>query len=333
LLFWPVITIKREKLSPVVIISINKETFVNEIKENILATLAYFDLFNYPLTSGEIFLFLKNKYEQDEFDRALKCLTGNQAIYQFSNFYTLKNNYSLIARRCAGNKKAAEMIKIAGRVSDILIKFPYVRAIAISGSLSKNFADENSDIDLFIITAKNRLWIARTLMHAFKKLTFLVNKQDYFCMNYYIDEQQLEIVEKTIYTAIEVVTLIPLQGDSMIEQFYAANAWTRDYLPNKIMRVSCAKPVKPSFLRSLFEKALNNSFGNAIDNMLMNITASRWRKKTVLKKVNSKGSIMGMDANKHYAKPDPKNFQSKLLERYENKISRILIEPQNLLAN
>ncbi|MDB4925143.1 nucleotidyltransferase domain-containing protein [Mucilaginibacter sp.] len=319
--------------SPALIISTNNRASVTEVKENILATLAYFDLFNYPLTSVEIYLFLKNKYEQDDFDGALRCLIANQSVYQFSEFYTLKNDYSLITRRCAGNKKAAELIKIGGKVSDILIKFPYVRGIAISGSLSKNFADENSDIDLFIITAKNRLWIARTLMHAFKKLTYLVNKQDYFCMNYYIDEEQLEIVEKTIYTAIEVVTLIPLQGDATIENFYAANAWTREYLPNKIMRLSSAKPLKPVLFKVLFEKLLNNRLGNAIDNMLMRITASRWLKKTLSKRVNSKGSIMGLDANKHYAKPDPKNFQSKLLEQYQNKISSMLISPQNILAN
>jgi predicted nucleotidyltransferase len=138
-------------------------------------------------------------------------------------------------------------------LAQLLIKFPYVRGIGISGSLSKNFADENSDIDLFIITKKNRLWIARTLMHLFKKLTFLVNKQHYYCMNYYIDEQQLEIVEKNIYTAIEVVTLIPLQGDGAFASFYSANAWTKDYLPNKVMRISSAKPSKRHLLKSCVE--------------------------------------------------------------------------------
>nr|WP_255547642.1 nucleotidyltransferase domain-containing protein [Mucilaginibacter sp. dw_454] len=225
------------------------------------------------------------------------------------------------------------MIKVAHKIGDWLIRFPYVRGIAISGSLSKNYADENSDIDLFIITAKNRLWIARTLMHAFKKLTFLVGKEDYFCMNYYIDEDQLEIREKNNYTAVEVVTLIPLQGDAVIEQFYAANAWTRDYLPNKIMRISSAKPLKPSIFKTLFEKLLNNRLGNAIDTLLMNITSGRWSKKTEQKKVNSKGAVMAMDTGKHYAKPDPGNFQAGLLAQYESKISQIIVEPQNLLAN
>ncbi len=306
---------------------------MNAARENILATLAYFDIFKYPLTSGEIYLFLKNKYDQNDFELALKYLVASQSIYQFSNFYTLRNDHELIVRRYIGNQKAADLIKIAVKVGDMLIKFPYVRGIAISGSLSKNFADENSDIDLFIITAKNRLWIARTLMHAFKKLTYLVNKQDYFCMNYYIDEDQLEIKEKTIYTAIEVVTLIPLQGDNVIEQFYAVNGWTREYLPNKIMRISSAKPLKPTLFKLVIEKILDNRFGNAIDNILMKITAGRWLKKTESKKLNSKGAIMSMDTGKHYAKPDPGNFQAKLLEQYQQKISQILVVPENLLAN
>src|SRR5476651_1607174 len=123
-------------------------------------------------------------------------MVANQYIYSFGEFYTLKNDPLLMTRRMAGSQKAAELIKIAQRVSNILIRIPYVKGIAISGSLSKNYADDDSDIDLFIITSKNRLWIARTLMHCVKKLSFLFNKQHYFCMNYYVDESQLEIAEK-----------------------------------------------------------------------------------------------------------------------------------------
>jgi predicted nucleotidyltransferase len=306
---------------------------MSEIKENILATLAYFDMFSYPLTKAEVYLFLKNKYNYEFFEDALKCLLNDGIIHQFDSFYTLKNDQYLIVRRNEGNKKAAELIKIAGKVGNFLIRFPYVRGIAISGSLSKNFADENSDIDLFIITEKNRLWVARTIMHCFKKLTFLINKEHLFCMNYYIDMQQLEIVEKNAYTAIEVGTLIPLQGDVVFEKFYAANAWIRDYIPNKNMRISSAKPVKNSIFKTAFEYLLNIPIGNLIDNMLMKITAGRWSKKTILKKLNNHGIVLGMATGKHFAKPDPVNFQNKLLTRYENKVSQLLNDYENSLAH
>jgi predicted nucleotidyltransferase len=268
-----------------------------------------------------------------DFNRALKYLVDVGSVYQFDKLYSLKNDPELVRRRINGNKKAAELIAIAQKVSNLLIRFPYVRGIAISGSLSKNFADENSDIDLFIITAPNRLWIARTLMHLFKKLTYLANKQDYFCMNYYVDEQGLEIVEKTIYTAIEIVTLIPLQGDTQFEQFYLSNSWTRDYLPNKVMRLSSAKPLKSGILKTGFEFLFNNQLGNLVDDALMRITAGRWLKKTAQKKLNAKGKIMALEAGKHYAKPNPGNFQNRLLTRYQNKISNLLIIPENSLAH
>ncbi len=257
---------------------------MSEIKRNILTTLAYFDLFNYPLTMDEVYLFLPAKYDYGEFGYALRSLVIDRLLYKFEKYYTLKNEPFLIERREKGNAKAAEMIAIAGKVGDLLIRFPYVRGIAISGSLSKNFADDDSDIDLFIITAKNRLWIARTIMHCFKKLTFLFKKEHYFCMNYYIDEQDLLIHEKNIYTATEVATLMPLHGETVFEQFYLTNGWTREYLPNKCLRLATAKPVKSSLFKRFVESLFNNPVGNFIDSMLMRVTAKRWLKKMLQKK-------------------------------------------------
>ncbi len=297
---------------------------MSKIKKSILATLAYFDLFDYPLTIDELRLYLSIRCTGGSFEYELKCLIIDRRIFNFDRFYTLKNDYYLVERRLKGNTKADEMIATAKRVGNLLIRFPYVKGIAISGSLSKNFADDKSDIDFFIITQSNKLWIARTIMHCFKKLTFLVNKEDYFCMNYYIDEQALQIREKNIYTAIEVTTLIPLHGDTTFEQFYMANAWYRDFLPNKLMRLTTAKAVKKSFLTRLIEKFFNNKLGEAIDNRLMKITTSRWLKKTQAQKLNAKGLVMSMDADKHYAKPDPKNFQQKLINRYQTRITEII---------
>ena len=310
---------------------INKN--LSEIKENILATLAYFDMFSYPLTRAEVYLFLQSKHSYELFDDALKYLVKGGTVHQFDKFYTLNSDHYIAVRRLEGNQKAAALIKIAEKVGTLLIRFPYVRGIAISGSLSKNFADADSDVDLFIITEKNRLWIARTIMHFFKKLTFLVNKEHLFCMNYYIDMQQLEIAEQNIYTAIEVGTLIPLQGDITFEKFYAANTWTREFLPNKNMRIASAKPVKTEFFKQLFEGILNILPSNTIDNLLMKITTNRWMKKTLSNRLNSHGGVLGLLTDKHYAKPDPINFQRNLLSKYENKVSQLLSEYENNMAH
>jgi len=64
----------------------------------------------------------------------------------------------------------------------------------------------------------------------------------------------------------------------------------------------------------------------------MEITSSRWAKKMLLKKRNDHGIIMGMDAGKHFAKPDPRNFQQKLLAKYEYRVSTLTEYLENSLA-
>jgi hypothetical protein len=305
---------------------------LSPIEENIIATLAYFDLFSYPLNRGEIYLFLPVKCDMNVFNHSLNSLVNDRHIYRFEKFYSLKDDFYLVQRRIKGNKKAGELMLTAEKVCNVLIKFPYVRGVGISGSLSKNFADEDSDIDLFIITAKNRLWIARTLMHMLKKLAYVAGKQHYFCLNYYIDEQNLQIPEQNIYTAAEVVTLIPLQGDIAFVDFFAANAWCRRFLPNNIMRLSIAKPASKGRFKLFIESLLNNGFGNWLDDRLWHITASRWNKKTAAKQRNIKGQVMVMNTGKHFAKPDPEDFQSNLMTRYRLKMESLLKEDQHSLA-
>jgi predicted nucleotidyltransferase len=295
-------------------------------KSNILSTLAYFDLFNYPLTQREIWLFLQNTCSSKEFNESLSDLTYRAVVNKFGEFYSLQNELSISTSRTGGNKKAAELIKTAKKVSKLLSKFPFVRGIGISGSLSKNFADDDSDIDLFIITAENKLWVTRTFMHCFKKITFLFNRQHFFCMNYYVDEKELEIEEKNIYTATELVTLIPMQGEIAFKNFYAANSWSKLFLPNHFLRVSSSENIKFFLPKYIIEKMLNNRFGNWLDNYLMKITAGRWQKKTFENKKNNRGVTMSMIAKKHLAKPDPVFFQSNLLNRYSEKVSRVVTQ-------
>ncbi|MEO6490968.1 MAG: hypothetical protein ABIO04_13585 [Ferruginibacter sp.] len=286
------------------------------IRKDILATLTYFNMFDYPLRKREIFLFLSHHDELHEFEDALGVLLNESMIYKIGEFYSLHNNYSLAERRIKGNEKAVSMLTKAGKAASLIANFPFVTGVAVSGSLSKNFADDAADIDFFIITNANRLWIARTFLHVFKKFTFLLNLQHYFCMNYFIDEAELTIVEKNVYTATEIATLLPLWGNVSFEEFYAANSWTKKFLPNNYMRISSAKDKRRGRAILLIEKLMNNKAGDWIDTFLMKLTAKSWSAKTRKQKINSRGIVMSMDVSKHYSKPNPQNFQQKLLKHY-----------------
>jgi predicted nucleotidyltransferase len=297
---------------------------LKKIRQNILKTLAYFDIFNYPLTNEEVRLFLPQKCNQLVVNEILYQLIRENRIYKLNNFYSLQNQPELAEIRMAGNKRAIKLLKIARRAAKLLSWFPYVESVAVSGSLSKNFADEKADIDFFIITSANRLWIARTFMHIFKKLTFLAGKQNWFCMNYYIDVMEMEIVEKNRFTAMEIITLMPMQGINCFRKFIDANYWTSNYFAKQIILNERNGEIKKMFFRKCIEKIFNSHPGDLTEKWLMNLTDKRWKKKTKKGKVNEHGHRIGMIVDRHFSKPNPEIFQSKVLQQYEYKVSQLL---------
>lgn len=296
---------------------------MNTLCRNILKTLAYFDIFNYPLTAEEIIQFLPEKNTKSAFDESLKNLLQEKLIFKISRFYSLQNREMLAARRIEGNKRALHQLKIARRIAKFLSGFPFVKCVCVSGSLSKDFADKKSDIDFFIITEADRLWIARSFMHLFKKLSYLAGKQHWFCMNYYVDEKGMEIVEKNIFTAMEIVTLKPMQGKQYFKRFIDSNSWTKNYFPRKKISIVDDRIEKIKLQRSI-EKIFQSKFGDAIEKWLMNVTDKRWKKKTERNKLNNHGERISMIVSPHFSKPNPDIFQLKIINEYDLRVNQLL---------
>lgn len=295
-----------------------------EIEKSILKVLVYFDIFHYPLTSQEIKSFLDRSVVDKDFTKTIDELVLAKKIFRLDEFYALQNDPSLIERRKKGNEQAAILLMKARQIASRLYKFPYIKAIGVSGSVSKNFADEHADIDYFIITKANRLWIARTLLHLFKKSPFVKNSDRHYCMNYFIDEAELLIEEKNIYTATEVFTLIPVAGNGRMKKFFLANEWSHSYFPNRSL-----PPVKEdvkrsrSWLKNLAESFLNNKLGDWLDNYFMKLTTKRWKKKEEEQKLNTKGERMGLKTSKHCSKPNPIFFHDWFMSKYERRLEEM----------
>jgi hypothetical protein len=291
------------------------------LRASILKVLAYFDLFNYPVSAEEILFFLDQDVQAPELDQVLEALIAGKYLFRLDRFYSLRDDPRAAERRIRGNKHAAELLVIADRVSRFLYQFPYVRGIGISGSLSKHFADENADIDYFIITRSNRLWIARTFMHLFKKWSFLTGRQHWYCMNYYVDEDALEIEEKNIFTATELITLLPACGNGGLVKFFDANDWATAYFPQYRQRQREATIYPPpSFLKRALEKVFDNRAGDRLDDFLRRLTSRRWKHKEDRGVLNEKGNKMSLKTGKHFSRPNPEGFQQKILTVYSEKL-------------
>jgi hypothetical protein len=293
------------------------------MQEDIIATIAYFDLFHYPLTAEEIVYFMETPAAQPAVEKALDQLVLQAIVFSIDGFFSLHNDAGLAGRRKAGNLRAVPLLKKARRIAAFLAAFPYVRGVAVSGSLSKSFAAENADIDFFLVTESNRLWLARTIMHCFKKLTFLFNLQDCFCMNYYVDTTALEIHEKNKFTAVEIATLLPLQGQAVFAEFFRANQWKNNWLPNSSNRLTEAAAANPLHWGRFIELCFNNRLGNRLEHWCRQLTDKRWKQKTQRGKKNSNGIVMSLLAGEHTARPDPVAFQAQLLNRYQLRLNEL----------
>ncbi len=293
------------------------------LQQNILKTLSYFDIFHYPLLATEIREYLPEAISLQELQQELDAMQYHEMIFKLDEFYALRDDLFLAIRRRNGNRLAATELTNAAKAARRLFKFPFVKGLAISGSLSKNYADENTDIDFFIITQTNRLWIARTLMHVFFKWALFTKQDRLYCMNYYIDESAMEIPEQNIFTAMEIITLIPAAGTGCVEGFMQANKWTATHFPLAVSKNALLQKSRKGIAGFIAEKILSGKLGNYIDNRLFKMTARHWQQKKSQLKINAKGICTGMLAGKHFAKPDPKNFQYKILSQYENRLKNI----------
>lgn len=294
------------------------------LQKSILKVVAYFNLFNYPVTYGEIKNFIDRPVSDASLTDALHALIANSILYKKNGFYALTPHYTQVERRVAGNAAAATRLKLANKLARFLSWFPFIRGVAVSGSLSKNFAYKGSDIDFFIITAPNRLWVARMFFLSFFYVARLFGIKNWFCLNYFIDTNALEIPEKNIYTAIEIATLMPKQGKELFADFYESNAWVYNYLPNYTPALHSAANDKSIWLKTMIEWMLNKTVGDKLNSLLHRFYKKRWGKMLAKKKFAKNGFQFGSYiAGEHVCKPIPHYFQAKILGRLEDKMKEI----------
>lgn len=291
------------------------------LSKSILRTLLYFDIFKYPLTTEEVFHRLQtNHVTADDVREELKRMSKQSQVYSFDNFYSVQNNPLLEKRRKQGNLLAQKCLKLAEDKARLIASFPFVRAVMVSGSLSKEYMDEKSDLDFFIITKPKRLWIARTFLVFYKRL-FLSGSHKFFCVNYFVDEEHLEIEEKNLFTATELATLMPLYGKEYYAKLIEANRWITHYLPNFIPRRTEQIPfceIGPTKIIS--EHLLNLIGGNLLERIFMNLTGKRW-KKIYQSKYEKKDFDIAFKTKSHVSKNHPNFFQKKITELYQERLT------------
>jgi hypothetical protein len=300
----------------------NKQSVLNSsVSKSIIKTLAYFDVFSYPITFNEIYEYASIKSAAVLFEEELNILLKNEVIFKTGDFYALSNNPLLAIKRNNENRLATEQLPQAIKVGKFIGKLPFVKAVGISGSLSKNVAYDNSDFDYFIITETNRLYVCRFILGLYRRFTKLLKKEYHVCCNYIIDENHLIIPEKNIYTAIEIASLIPVAGKNVLLNFYYENNWRNATLPNERRHIIPA--TKKIILKQSLEILIGNIFGNILDSLFRKIAIKRFNNLIKKGKNYNKRGLCFAQFDKHICKNTPGTFQNKLLDKYKKRLQNL----------
>ncbi|MCK5320715.1 hypothetical protein KAJ61_05005 [Candidatus Parcubacteria bacterium] len=221
-----------------------KNQIINKnIKEAILKTIAFFDMFDYPLTPFEIWTFCGIKCEINEILEALN--NNNLPLKTKYGFYFLNNRSEIVDIRQMRYNYANRKFKRALKIARLFKIIPWIKMIAVGNSIGANNLRDDSDIDFFIITEAKRIWVTRWFCVGLAKFLNLrpqpLKKRDTICLSFYITDDNLELKKlmlpenkiHDVYFVYWLANLVPIYNkDNSYLKLINANVWLKECLPN-----------------------------------------------------------------------------------------------------
>lgn len=298
-----------------------------DVRLAILRALAYADIFDFAPDRSALYQALEYPgISYARFEQTLQEMQAEGAIIADGERSMLAGRAALSTtwrrrQRCSALKKQS-----AYRYTALIRCLPFIRMVAITGTLAAESAEASDDIDLFLITEPGRVWLARALTVVVVRLAALSGVT--LCPNYLIAADALELSERNLYTARELVQMQPLFGAAWHHQFRACNRWALDYLPNaEIEPFPAALPLDhmlplARLCKWLGERLLGGNLGAALD---------RWEMRRKVRKllqgrapaVPEEASFSPAECKGHF-----EGHATRILQRFHERVAALPVTPE-----
>jgi hypothetical protein len=253
-----------------------------ELERAIVHTLAYADVFDYPLTAAEVHRYLVGVAASPGAIR--NALANGRVVPHLltrrGRYYTLAGREGSVEIRQRRAALSAAYWRRAVHYGRVIAGLPFVRMVAVTGALAMdNLADE--DIDYLVVTEPGRLWLCRAGVVGVVRLAGLRGVT--LCPNYFLSEQALVLTERSLFTAHEVTQMVPLAGLETYARLRRLNRWTEAFLPNADGPPRRLGTVEPSArgVRGLAEAALRTRLGGTLES---------WEMRRKVRKLGARGA-------------------------------------------
>jgi hypothetical protein len=288
----------------------------------VLRALAYSDIFDYAPDRSALYDALEYPdISRAHFEQTLEDMQAEGTIIADGERCMLAGREALSAIWRRRQHHSALKWQAARRYARLIRCLPFIRMVAVTGTLAAQSAEADDDIDLFLITTPGRVWLARALTVAVVRLAAVFGVT--LCPNYLVATDALELSEHNLYAARELVQMQPLYGAAWYYQLRSRNPWTLDYLPNaSIAPLPPALPldrVSPParLFKWLGERLLGGKLGNALE---------RWEmRRKVRKFLQERAPVVPEEASFSPAqcKGHFEGHAARILQRFQERVATL----------
>ena len=229
------------------------------IPDAILETVAYADIFDHPLTAPEIHRYLTGVVVS--FESLNEVLKNTSGLVQSGDHFTLPGREEIIPIREKREARSQKLLPVAIRYGRILGSLPFIRMVALTGSLAVLNVSKTDDFDYMLVAVPGRVWTAR----AFSLLINRIVKRSghTICPNLIVSRNHLKWPLHDLYSARELCQMVPVSGMEVYHELIRVNAWARDHLPNAFSENGNVSQIQTE-RRSVFQKRMEFFLSGAL---------------------------------------------------------------------
>jgi len=207
----------------------------------IVATIAFFDVFLYPMTAMEIRQYVPKRASFKKILERLEDLVREGSLEEKQGFYFLSGKQNHVVVRQQRYNYTQEKIKIAKRWGKLFAILPGVKMVAVGNIIGKHNLNDAGDIDFFIVTAAKRIWSTRFILALSTKLLglrpTLKKQRNKLCLSFFVSENNLNLENLKFntdpYFTYWFTGLRQVAGsEEVFKRLKEVNTWLKHDLPN-----------------------------------------------------------------------------------------------------
>lgn len=279
------------------------------------------------LTLDEIHLYLHKpennplKPTGKEISDCLSELNKKNIVFKEGDYYSLENRAGFAGENIKKSARSVEKIKKNKWPLVFLRAIPFIRAIAVTGSVAMNNAAKKSDLDLLIVVERERIWTARIfallIIELFSRRRENPKKPEKICLNFFATRDK-EIPIQNIAMANMLRRAMPLYGGDAFAEFLNKNSWMKKFLYNDGKTYAAGQ--RTPLAARLLERCLNEQTGDWLEKFFKD-----WQYRRLVKKITTPQNLDHFILTDeilmlHY--PDPKNTQ--IMEKYTRAVNNLI---------